>query len=246
MASKNRTRGESCPGVPELRRKLRALGTVERAAVSRSFFKTGPGQYGEGDRFLGVTVPDTRRLAREAGDLPLAEVLTLLRSPIHEERLLALLILVRRYEKGGPRERREIYSLYLAHTARINNWDLVDLSAPNIVGVHLVERSRRILYRLAKSPDLWERRIAILATLSFIRNRDFADALSIAEILLHDGHDLIHKAVGWMLREVGKGDQAVLEGFLKQHGRQMPRTMLRYAIERFPESLRQAYLKGTA
>jgi 3-methyladenine DNA glycosylase AlkD len=244
-ASKAHEGWERCPGLPELRRKLQALGTVQRAAVSRSFFKTGPGQYGEGDRFLGVTVPDTRRLAREAGDLPLARVLTLLRSPIHEERLLALLILVRRYERGDPMERREVYNLYLANTECVNNWDLVDLSAPNIVGEQLGNRrSRRILYRLAKSNDLWERRIAILATLPFIRNSDFADALAIAEALLRDEHDLIHKAVGWMLREVGKRDQETLEGFLRIHGAQMPRTTLRYAIERFPEPLRRAYLKG--
>jgi 3-methyladenine DNA glycosylase AlkD len=208
------------------------------------FFKTGPGQYGEGDRFLGVMVPQTRQVAREFRELPLAEVEELLRSSWHEERLCALLLLVHRFERGDDAARREVYDLYLANTAHIDSWDLVDLSAPRIVGGWLQGRSRAPLYRLARSKRLWERRIAILATATFIARADFTDALALSELLLGDEHDLMHKAVGWMLREVGKRDVKVLEAFLEKHGGRMPRTALRYAIEKFPEAKRKAFLRG--
>lgn len=210
------------------------------------YFKTGPGQYGEGDRFLGVTVPQVRRVAREFRELPPADVAALLRSPWHEERLCALVLLVRRFERGDDDERRKIFDLYLGSTAHVDNWDLVDLSAPRIVGAWLQERSRAPLFRLARSRRLWERRIAILATAHFIDRSDFADALALSELLLDDGHDLMHKAVGWMLREVGKRDVAALEAFLEAHRARMPRTTLRYAIERFPEAKRRRFLHGQA
>ncbi len=227
-------------------RELRALASPETAANLQRFFKTGPGQYGEGDIFLGIKVPPLRALAKQHRDVDLVTVTRLLESRYHEERLFALLLLMQLYQAGDEAARQSAYDLYLGHTHRINNWDLVDLSAPRIVGCHLQDRPRKILYQLARSPLLWERRIAILATAWFIRLDDFADTLHIAEILLQDKHDLMHKAVGWMLREVGKRDLAAEEGFLKEHHRTMPRTMLRYAIERFPENRRRQYLDGTA
>jgi 3-methyladenine DNA glycosylase AlkD len=225
------------------RQRLRSLGCPQQAAVLARFFKTGPGQYGEGDRFIGVKVPETRKVAKEFKRLPLTEVACLLHSQIHEERLLALVILVGQFEKDDDAARKGIYDFYLANTRHINNWDLVDLSAPQIVGGYLETRSRRPLDRLVKSANLWKRRISIVATHWFIRHGEFADTLRIAEELLTDKADLIHKAAGWMLREVGKRDVAALEEFLSEHGPVMPRTMLRYAIERFPEEKRQAYLK---
>jgi 3-methyladenine DNA glycosylase AlkD len=227
-----------------VRRGLRKLGTKERARAAQRYFKTGPGEYGEGDVFIGVAVPALRRLARDAAAIKVADALKLLKSRVHEERLLALLLLVRHYEKNDDAMKTRVYKSYLANTRYINNWDLVDLSAPNIVGAHLLERSRAPLHRLAQSKNLWERRIAILATFRFIRERDFADALKIARKLLGDEHDLIHKATGWMLREIGKRDQAAAEAFLARHCRTMPRTMLRYAIERFPPMKRRRYLDG--
>jgi 3-methyladenine DNA glycosylase AlkD len=224
--------------------RLRSLGCPEQAAIVARFFKTGPGQYGEGDRFIGVKVPEIRKVAKEFKSLRLPEVECLLHSEVHEERLLGLVILVGQFEKGDDATRKPIYGLYLANTRFVNNWDLVDLSAPQIVGGYLESRSRKPLDRLAKSASLWERRISILATLWFIRRGDFADTLGIAEKLLGDREDLIHKAVGWMLREVGKRDVAVLEDFLGDHCRVMPRTMLRYAIERFPEEKRRKYMNG--
>jgi 3-methyladenine DNA glycosylase AlkD len=224
--------------------KLRSLANPEVAAILARFFKTGPGQYGEGDRFIGVKVPVTRSVAREFKTLPLAEVGFLLHSDIHEERLLALIILVGQFEKGDAAARKATYDLYLANTRHINNWDLVDLSAPQIVGGYLENRSRKPLDRLVKSASLWERRISIVATHWFIRRGSFADTIRMAEKMLGDKEDLIHKAAGWMLREVGKRDEAVLEDFLRKYCRVMPRTMLRYAIERFPEKKRQAFLSG--
>lgn len=223
---------------------LTSSANSEDALFLQRFFKTGPGQYGEGDRFLGIRVPVLRRLARKYGDLPLDDVRELLHSPFHEARLLALLILVRSYDRADPALRRQVYTLYLANTAWINNWDLVDLSAEHVVGRHLEGRSLRPLVRLARSDDLWERRISILATHYFIKLGTFEPTLDVARRLLQDRHDLIHKAVGWMLREVGKRDQAAEEAFLRAHYRSMPRTMLRYAIERFPEKLRLAYLRA--
>ncbi len=224
---------------------LRQFASKDKAWLLQGFFKTGPGQYGEGDIFLGVMVPNIRWTVKEFANAPLAEVLKLLRSSIHKERLLALLLMVLKFEKGDDKTRKRIYTLYLKNTKYINNWDLVDLSAPKIVGRYLDRSSRSLLYRFVRSKNLWERRIAILATFPYIRKGDFADALALSEMLLDDDHDLMHKAVGWMLREVGKKDVAVLEGFLKKHHRTMPRTALRYAIERFPEAKRQKYLKGT-
>ena len=225
--------------------RLRSLADPAVAAGSARFFKTGPGEYGEGDIFIGVKSPTLKTVAKEFKTLPLAEVECLLHSDIHEDRTLALVILVGQFTKADDATRKRIYDIYLANTCHINNWDLVDISAPQIVGGYLEDRSRKPLDRLAKSASIWERRIAVVATHWFIRHGDFADTLRIAEKLLTDGEDLIHKAVGWMLREVGKREAAVAEAFLKAHYRRMPRTMLRYAIERFPEARRQAYLKGT-
>ncbi len=228
----------------KIQKALRETGDPEKAAHALRFFKTGPGEYGEGDQFLGLRVPDIRRLAKEGRDTSREDVLTLLQSPYHEERLLALLIWVDQFRRGEPARRKEIYMQYLDHAHRVNGWDLVDTSAPQIVGGWLVDKSRRPLYRLAKSQNLWERRIAIMATFHFIRLKDFEDALKLSGELLLDDQDLMHKAVGWMLREVGNRDRAAEEKFLKNRYHKMPRTMLRYAIEKFPEPLRQDYLKG--
>ena len=227
-----------------LLRDLRKVSTRARAKVSQSFFKTGPGEYGEGDRFLGTTLPDLRKLSVKYEAMPLSDLSSLLKSRWHEERLLALLILVRQYERGTPLARNAIYRLYLGHTRYINNWDLVDSSADAIVGAHLYDGDRALLHKLAQSRSVWERRIAILASFHYIKKGEYEDALTITELLLRDDHDLIHKAVGWMLREIGKRDQAVEERFLKTHAARMPRTMLRYAIERFPEPLRRRYLNA--
>jgi 3-methyladenine DNA glycosylase AlkD len=230
--------------VPEIRARLQRLGTKKRAKVSQRFFKTGPDEYGEGDIFLGITVPELRRLATSYQAITLTEVTQLLRSMIHEERLLALLILCRTYAGGDEHAQKRIYELYLKNTRYVNNWDLVDASAEHIVGAFLMGRSKKSLYALARSSDLWERRIAIMATFHFIKRNEFAETLKIARMLLSDTEDLIHKAVGWMLREVGKRRIQIEERFLKEHYKEMPRTMLRYAIERFPEAKRQRYLKG--
>ncbi|HEU4452237.1 MAG TPA: DNA alkylation repair protein [Longimicrobium sp.] len=227
-----------------IRARVRELADPEHARVLQGYFKTGPGEYAEGDVFAGIRIPVLRKLAREHADLPLEEAAELLRSPVHEERLLALLILVRAHQRGTAERRREIHDLYLANTRFVDNWDLVDSSAEQIVGAQLWEGDRSLLERLARSDSVWERRIAIIATFHFIRRGDFGDTLRVAEVLLGDRHDLIHKAVGWMLREVGKRDQPAEEAFLRAHHRTMPRTMLRYAIEKFPEPLRQAYLRG--
>lgn len=228
----------------EVQTRLHQLANSDLATFLQGFFKTGPGQYGHGDRFLGIKVPPLRQVAREFQDLPLEETILLLKSPLHESRLLALLILVRAFGRGDPARQKTIYNLYLGHTAFINNWDLVDSSAEHIVGGYLKDRSRKPLYRLARSGSLWERRIAVLATFHFIKEEEFNETLKVTSLLLADREDLIHKAVGWMLREVGKRDQAVEEAFLAEHYRTMPRTMLRYAIERFPEERRQQYLRG--
>jgi 3-methyladenine DNA glycosylase AlkD len=227
-----------------IRRELRAVADPSRAALLQRFFKTGPGEYAEGDRFLGLTVPQVRAIAARYQSLPLADLNALLASPWHEERLLALVILVRQYEQATAAQRNAIYRLYRRNTARINNWDLVDCSAGSIVGAHLAARDRRVLERLARSPLVWERRVAIISTFFYIRRGELAPTLRIARLLLDDEHDLIHKAVGWMLREVGKQDRAVLQRFLSAYAHRMPRTMLRYAIERFPEGVRQRYLRA--
>jgi 3-methyladenine DNA glycosylase AlkD len=231
--------------VATLRQRLRAHASAKDAAILQWFFKTGPGEYGEGDVFIGVRVPAMRRVCRECGDdVSVATVEQLLRSQVHEDRALALMLLVSAFGRGDEREQKAIYDRYLANTRYINNWDLVDLSAPSIVGGWLSARSRAPLRRLARSASLWERRIAIVATQAFIRRDEFEDTLEIADLLIHDEHDLIHKAVGWMLREVGKRDGVVLRTWLRPRHTHMPRTMLRYAIERFPESERRRYLKG--
>lgn len=230
----------------EISARFRKLANPKDAANLQRFFKTGPGEYGEGDRFLGVRVPVIRQTAKQHRGTSITQCLRLLRSPFHEERLLALFLLIDAFSRGDEAVKKNVYSLYMANTRFINNWDLVDLSAHHIVGARLRERSRAPLLKLARSKDLWERRIAILATFHYINRNDFDDALRIAEMLRDDDEDLIHKAVGWMLREVGKRDQRVEEAFLKEHYRGMPRTMLRYAIERFPERKRRQYLDGTA
>lgn len=216
-----------------LKKALQSAAEPERAAKSRRFFKTGRGEYAEGDHFIGVSVPVLRSLVRSHHDLALQDVLQLLRSRTHEERLCALFLLVRQFNHGDEIVRKAIYSAYLENTQFINNWDLVDSSAYFIPGVYLFDKKRKPLYTLAGSANLWERRIAIIATLHFIRNGDFDDTLAIAELLLKDKEDLIHKATGWMLREVGNRDKGVEITFLDRHYRIMPRTMLRYAIEKF-------------
>lgn len=193
---------------------------------------------------MGIRVPDLRKLAKEYPSMPLKETRSLLKSPIHDERLVALLILIFQYQKGDQDFRKRIYTLYLKHTRFINNWDLVDLSAHHIVGAYLLDKSKEPLHILAKSESLWERRIAIISTFHFIRQCKYSETMKVSKILLADSEDLIHKAVGWMLREVGKRDLKTEETFLKKHYKNMPRTMLRYAIERFPEPKRLKYLKG--
>ena len=227
-----------------LRKKIKQLANKKYAAISQRFFKTGPGEYGEGDVFIGIRVPVLRKLAKEHQDLPIKDIRQLLKSAVHEERLLALLILILQYRRGGEAEQERIYQLYMSNTRHINNWDLVDVTAEHIVGAYLNERRRQPLYNLSKSKNLWERRVSIIATFHFIRLSDYKDTLKIAGILINDPEDLIHKAVGWMLREVGKRHLKTEEDFLRKRYRTMPRTMLRYAIERFPEAKRKRYLKG--
>jgi 3-methyladenine DNA glycosylase AlkD len=228
----------------DVRQRLHACASSEDAVFLQRFFKTGVGQYGDGDRFIGVRVPELRRVCRECQGASLATIRTLLRSPVHEERALALLLLVQAFQKADEEGRRAIYETYLAHTRYVNNWDLVDLSAGPVVGGWLEARNRAPLSRLARSKVLWERRIAIVATLHFIRRGELGETFRIADLLLRDTHDLIHKAAGWMLREAGKRDGSALREFLRERYRSVPRTMLRYAIERFPEAERRRYLKG--
>lgn len=230
----------------QLQKDLRSLADPKRARVLSGFFKTGKSQYGAGDIFIGVIVPDSRKVARQYSQLPLVEIEQLLQSPVHEERLVALLILVHQFQKGDKTQKKELYDFYLAHTKYVNNWDLVDLSAGKIVGAWLVDKNWDILRSLAKSSDLWEKRIAMIATGPFLLQKNAEPTFTIADILLHDSHDLIQKAVGWMLREVGKRvSREAEEKFLSIRYQTMPRTTLRYAIEHFPEPVRQAYLHGT-
>ncbi len=226
------------------KKELRSLADPRRAKTLRRFFKTGPGEYGESDKFLGITVPQSRAIAKKYAKLNFSEIKRLLRSPIHEERLIALFILIRNFEKGDKKIQNEIYKFYLRSTKYVNNWDLVDLSAIKIVGHYLLDRPKEILYKLARSKNLWERRIAIISTFEFIKNHKFRDTLEISRILFEDKHDLIHKAIGWMLREVGKKTFDTEYKFLKKYHRKMPRTSLRYAIERFPKRLRERFLQG--
>jgi 3-methyladenine DNA glycosylase AlkD len=231
----------------QLRTELRTFANPERAIHSQRFFKTGKGQYGEGDIFLGLTNPQLRELTKKYLSLDFQELQELLNSKFHEERLISLLILVKKFQKAkkDPKAQYYIYNFYLNNAKKINNWDLVDLSAPKIMGGFLLRnQDQSILRQLAKSENLWEKRISIISTLTFIRDRKFGETLAIASMLLEDEHDLIHKAVGWALREIGKKNQQVLETFLLQNYKTMPRTMLRYAIEKFPEDVRQKYLRG--
>jgi len=225
---------------------LQNVGSPLKAEHSLRFFRTGPGEYGEGDQFIGVTVPEQRKIARRYRDLPISEVSILLKHPIHECRLTALFILTDRFKRGSDQEKETIAELYLQNTRYVNNWDLVDSSAHFILGPWLETRDRSLLDQLAASSPLWDQRIAMLACYHYIRHNDFTDALRIADALVNHPHDLIHKAVGWMLREVGNRDISVEERFLIPRYRTMPRTMLRYAIEKFPEERRKAYLAGTA
>lgn len=231
------------PSVKNVQAVLRSYASKEKAKILQGFFKTGKGEYGEGDQFLGIVVPNIRKTVKDFQTLPESETIKLIMSPWHEDRLCGLLILVHQFKKGTEKEREHIYKTYLSLTKYINNWDLVDLSAPNIVGTYLVDKPRTILTRLAKSPHLWERRIAIVSTHTFIRKHDIRNTFRIADILIKDKHDLIHKATGWMLREVGKRDEKTLLTFLEMRHTYMPRTMLRYAIERLPEKKRISFLK---
>jgi 3-methyladenine DNA glycosylase AlkD len=230
--------------VAKIQAELAELADPQTALVSQRFFKTGPGEYGAGDLFRGIRVPVLRSLAKKYQHTPLPEAEQLLRSAYHEDRLLALLLLVRLYARGNETTKAKIYQMYLDNTKFINNWDLVDLSAEHIVGAFLWDKDRTPLYHLAQSSSLWERRIAVMATFHFIKRGEFGETLKLAEVLLADREDLIHKAVGWMLREVGNRDLRVEEAFLQTHCRQMPRVMLRYALEKFPAEKRAQYLKG--
>ena len=232
------------PDLRSLREELERLTDNKKASFLQRFFKTGKGEYGEGDIFVGLTVPQSRILAVKYKDLSFLEILELLKSKIHEERLIALLILVHRFEKN-PEEQRKIYNFYLKNTKYVNNWDLVDLSSHHIIGEYLLDKPKDILFELARSENLWERRIAMISTFSFIRDRKFDTSLKIAEFLVKDKEDLIQKALGWMLREIGKKDLETEETFLKKYYKQMRRTALRYAIEKFPEEKRLSYLHGT-
>jgi 3-methyladenine DNA glycosylase AlkD len=226
----------------KIRKDLHKLARPIKAMTLKRFFKTGEGEYGEGDEFLGIVVPKQRQIAKTYSELPFEDLKILLASPIHEERLTALLILVLQYKKATARQQKQIYNFYFTNVAGINNWDLVDLSAPNIVGAYLFDKDKKFLHKLIVAKTLWKRRIAIVSTLHFIRNNYFKETLSLAKKSLTDKEDLIHKAAGWMLREVGKRDFEVLDNFLHKYYQKMPRTTLRYAIEKFPEKLRLDYL----
>jgi 3-methyladenine DNA glycosylase AlkD len=221
---------------------LEKISDPEHAQKLQGFFQTGPGEYGEGDIFLGIRVPNQRKIAKKFRSIPLSDVLELLQSKIHEHRLTALFILTDQFKKADENTRQQIVDLYLKNTAYVNNWDLVDSSAHKILGEWLVDKDRDLLYRLAESDNLWERRISIISTFAFISREDLADALALVKVLINDEHDLIHKATGWALREIGKKDEYVLEEFLLEHYENMPRTMLRYSIERLPEERRRFFL----
>ena len=230
--------------IQNIKAEFKNLSNPEHAAQLQKYFKTGKGEYAEGDLFLGLRVPEVRQIAKKYGKITISEASEFLKSPFHEERLFSLLVLADLFQKADEEAKKNIYELYLKNTRTINNWDLVDASAGRIVGAYLFTRDRKPIYVLARSKVLWERRIAMMATSYFIAYNEFADTLKIAEMLLADQEDLIHKAAGWMLREVGKRDFEVEENFLKEHYKDMPRTMLRYAIEKFPEEKRKSFLKG--
>ena len=228
----------------EIKKEIKKQANPKQAVILQRFFKTGKGEYGEGDIFYGIKVPVQRRIAKQFKDLAFEDLKVLIHSKVHEERLIAAFILVDQFKKGDEKKKKAVFDFYLKNREGINNWDLVDLSAPKIVGEYLLDKEKDLLYKLARSKDLWEKRIAILSTQTFIRNHFFEDTLNISEILLNDKHDLIHKAVGWMLREVGNRNMQTEEEFLRKHYKTMPRTMLRYAIEKFPEKKRKDYLEG--
>jgi len=228
----------------DIRKKIESEKNPKQALILQRFFKTGKGEYGEGDVFYGIKVPVQRTIAEQFKDLAFEDLKVLISSKVHEERLIAAFILVDLYKKDDEKKKKIVFNFYLKNRKGINNWDLVDLSAPKIVGEHLLNKEKDLLYKFAYSKDLWEKRIAILSTQTFIRKHFFEDTLKLSEILLQDKHDLIHKAVGWMLREIGNRDMQVVEEFLAKHYKKMPRTMLRYAIEKFPETKRKNYLKG--
>jgi 3-methyladenine DNA glycosylase AlkD len=228
----------------KLKSELKASANKEQAKILQRFFKTGPGGYGEGDIFFGIKIPVLRSIAKQHLDITLNELQDLIVSPVHEERMAALMILVLSFPKSAPEKREKIYKFYIKNAKNINNWDLVDLSAPQIVGGFLIDKDKQVLEKLAISKNLWKKRIAMLASFQFIKIEQYDTALVIADILLNDENDLIHKAVGWMLREIGKRDLKTEEDFLKSRYKKMPRTMLRYAIEKFPETKRKAYLLG--
>ncbi len=240
----DKQKGKQIPSLRALRRELQKKKNPKKAAILERFFKTGPGEYGEGDRFLGITVPESRKSARAYAGLPKKDITALLKSPFHEERLIALLILVERFESGSQKKKKGIFDFYLASTRYINNWDLVDLTAHKIVGEYLVGKHTRILQKLARSRILWEKRIAIIATFAFIKRNSFSEAFAVARTLLRDPENLIHKAIGWMLREVGKRSISSERSFLITHYDSLPRTTLRYAIERFPPKERRYWLTG--
>lgn len=237
MAKKNLQTAE------DLKRELSLFADFEKANILQRFFKTGKDQYGEGDIFLGIIVPNTRIVAKKFTDLSLPEIKKILYSKIHEERLCALLMLVEKFAMANFKERKSIFNFYIKNAKQVNNWDLVDLSAPKIAGEYLLNKPKDILYKFAISKNLWEKRISIISTLTFIKNKKYNDTFKIANILMNDKHDLIHKAVGWMLREVGKKSLEDEEIFLDKNYKKMPRTMLRYAIEKFSAEKRMKYLK---
>lgn len=228
----------------EIIKDLNKLKNPNKAKILQRFFKTKKGEYGEGDIFIGITMPKQREIAKKHVKTDLKTIQKLLNSKIHEHRMTALLILTYKFEKSNSVEKKEIFDLYIKNYFNINNWDLVDVSAHKIIGKYLLNKNRKSLFEFANSNNLWKKRISIVATFTFIKNNDYSDTLKISKILLKDKHDLIHKATGWMLREVGKKDQVVEENFLKKHYKIMPRTMLRYAIEKFEETKRKKYLKG--
>ncbi len=227
-----------------IKNQLHQYASPSRKKANEQFFKTGKGQYSEGDKFRGVSMPDIRKVAKANKDANFSKIQKLLDSPIHEERMCGLVILVYKYKTSNEKRKKQIFNFYIKNRKAINNWDLVDVTTPNIVGDYLFDKDKKLLYKYAKSTSLWERRIAILATFAFIRKNEFKDTLTISKILLKDKEDLIHKAVGWMLREIWKRDNKVVENFLQKNYSQIPRTTLRYSIERMPEKKRKNYLDG--
>ena len=222
---------------------LKSMANPEKVAYLQRFFKTGPGEYAEGDLFLGLMNPQTRSIAKANKSLPISELQILLENRYHEARLCALVIATERYKRAKPVEKKELYDFFIKNTRYINNWDLIDDTCPHVIGEYLLDKDRSILYKFAKSKNLWEQRIAIISSRTFVRNGDFKDTIVLAEMLIDHKHDLMHKAVGWMLREIGKRDKETLSEFLEKYATKMPRTALRYAIEHYPEPERQYFLK---